>query len=127
MRKITYSSCLLLVLACATAAQTLSPAVRTFVSKDAPLLVLSHVRVIDGTGGPAREDQTVVVGDGKIQAVGAAASTAPPASAKVIDLSGYTVIPGLVGMHDHLFYPSGGCPSTTRWASAHRASTWRAA
>lgn len=110
MRKITYSSCFLLVLACVAAAQTLSPAVRAFVSQDAPLLVLNHVRVIDGTGGPAREDQTVIVRDGKIQAVGGASNTAPPAGAKVIDLSGYTVIPGLVGMHDHLFYPSGGVP-----------------
>lgn len=110
MRKITCSCYLFLVLTCAVAAQTLSPAVRAFVSVDSPVVVLSHVRVIDGTGGPAREDQTVVVAKGKIQAVGAAASTPPPEGAKVMDLTGYTVIPGLVGMHDHLFYPSGGVP-----------------
>ena len=87
-------------------AQVLSAEVKAFVSVDAPVVALTHVRVMDGTGGPAREDQTLVISGGKIQAVGAA--PAVPAGAKVMDLSGYTVIPGLVGMHDHLFYPQGG-------------------
>jgi imidazolonepropionase-like amidohydrolase len=97
--------CLLLVPA-ASSAQTLSPDVKAFVSVDAPVVALTHARVVDGTGGPAREDQTLVISGGKIQALGAA--PAVPAGAKVMDLSGYTVIPGLVGMHDHLFYPQGG-------------------
>src|SRR5262245_60652459 len=95
-----------LFLAPASSGQTLSPEVKAVVSVDAPVVVLTHIRVIDGTGGPAREDQTVVISDGKIQAVGSAVSV--PAGAKVMDLSGRTVIPGLVGMHDHLFYPQGG-------------------
>jgi len=87
-------------------AQTAAPDNKAFVSVDAPVLALTHARVVDGTGGPAREDQTLVISGGKIQALGA---TLPvPAGAKVMDLSGYTVIPGLVGMHDHLFYPQGG-------------------
>ncbi len=98
----------LLVLLSPTAlrAQNLSPEVKAFVSVDAPVVALTHARVVDGTGGPAREDQTLVISGGKIQALGAAPSV--PAGAKVMDLSGYTVIPGLVGMHDHLFYPQGG-------------------
>ena len=87
-------------------AQSLAPEVKAFVSVEAPVVALTHVRVLDGTGGPARDDQTVVISGGKIQAVGA--SSPIPAGAKVLDLSGYTVIPGLVGMHDHLFYPQGG-------------------
>ncbi len=87
-------------------AQTLSPEVKAFVSVEAPVVALTHARIVDGTGGPAREDQTLVISGGKIQAVGAA--PAIPAGAKVMELSGYTVIPGLVGMHDHLFYPQGG-------------------
>jgi imidazolonepropionase-like amidohydrolase len=87
-------------------AQTASPENRAFVSVEAPVIALTHARVVDGTGGPAREDQTLVISGGKIQALGAA--PAVPAGAKVMDLSGYTVIPGLVGMHDHLFYPQGG-------------------
>ncbi len=87
---------------------TLSPAVRAVVSVDAPEFALTHVRVIDGTGAPPADDQTIVVSGGRIQALGPAANTPTPAGAKVLDLRGYTVIPGLVGMHDHIFYPSGG-------------------
>src|SRR6266704_6036545 len=92
----------------AQAAPKLSPEVRVFVKEDAPVVALTHVRVIDGTGAVPRTDQTLVIANGKITAMGDAASTKIPEGAKVMDLSGYTVIPGLVGMHDHLFYPQGG-------------------
>jgi imidazolonepropionase-like amidohydrolase len=88
-------------------AQTLSPQVRAFVKVDAPVVVLSHVRVIDGTGAATREDQTVVISKGKIESVSDAASANAPKDAQVLDLHGYSVIPGLVGMHDHMFYPMG--------------------
>jgi imidazolonepropionase-like amidohydrolase len=84
-----------------------SKLVRKFISVDSPVVALEHVTVIDGTGAAARTDQTVILSNGKIQAIGPAASTAAPAGAKVLDLPGYTVIPGLVGMHDHFFYPDG--------------------
>ena len=91
--------------------QALSPQVRGFVKVDAPVVALTHVRVIDGTGAAAREDQTVVISKGKIASVsdGASASSSSnvPSDAQVLDLHGYTVIPGLVGMHDHMFYPMG--------------------
>jgi imidazolonepropionase-like amidohydrolase len=82
----------------------LSPAVREFVKIDAPVVVLNHVRVIDGTGAAPRTDQAIVIHDGKIVALGDAAAVKTPDQAKVIDLSGYSVIPGLVGMHNHLHY-----------------------
>jgi imidazolonepropionase-like amidohydrolase len=78
------------------------PAVRPYVSVSAAVIALTHVRVIDGTGAAARDDQTMVIEGGRIAAIGA--DVAVPAGAKVIDLSGHTVFPGLVGMHDHLFY-----------------------
>jgi len=65
------------------------------------------VRVIDGTGAPAREDQTVVIRDGDIAALRPGASTGVPAGALVLDLAGKSVIPGLVMMHEHLYYPTG--------------------
>jgi imidazolonepropionase-like amidohydrolase len=68
---------------------------------------LTHVRVIDGTGAGAREDQTVVINNGKIESVSDASSGNVPKDAQALDLHGYTVIPGLVGMHDHMFYPMG--------------------
>ncbi|HZE69726.1 MAG TPA: amidohydrolase family protein [Pyrinomonadaceae bacterium] len=75
---------------------------REFITVDAPLIALTHVRVIDGSGAPAREDQTILIEQGRIKALGSAGDI--PANAKVLDLSGRTAIPGLVGMHDHLFY-----------------------
>jgi imidazolonepropionase-like amidohydrolase len=90
---------------CPQAAPKLAPEVRAFVKEDAPLLALTHVRVIDGTGSAPRADQTLVIREGKISALGDSASTKIPEGAKVLDLTGRTVIPGLVGMHDHMFYP----------------------
>ncbi len=85
---------------------------RPFIKEDARSLVLNHVRVIDGTGSAPVEDARVVITDGRIVSIGsAAAASAFPAGAKVLDATGKTVIPGLVGMHEHLFYPlPGGGP-----------------
>jgi imidazolonepropionase-like amidohydrolase len=63
---------------------------------------LTHVSVIDGTGGPVKRDQTVVIDRGRMAFVGDAASAPIPASAEVLDLTGRTVFPGLVMMHEHL-------------------------
>src|SRR5438445_9472285 len=97
----------LLVLCSFAVAQNLSPEVKEFVKVAAPIVVLQHVRVIDGTGSPAREDQTIVLASGKIESVANAASASVPKGSQVLDLHGYSVIPGLVGMHDHMFYPMG--------------------
>ena len=85
-------------------AQPIGPEVRPFVAVDAPAFVLRHVRVIDGTGAPARDDQSVLVAKGRVEAVGPASAVKAPDGAKVLDLEGHTVLPGLVGMHDHLYY-----------------------
>jgi len=71
-----------------------------------PVLVLNHVRVIDGTGAAPKEDQALVIADGNIQSIGPASSIQPPPGAQVLDRSGYSVMPGIVGMHDHLYYTS---------------------
>jgi imidazolonepropionase-like amidohydrolase len=81
-----------------------------FIRVEAPLIALTHVRVIDGTGAPALEDQTIVVSDGKITSISPAAGAKVPANAQILDLKGYSVLPGLVGMHDHMFFPMGGSP-----------------
>jgi enamidase len=85
----------------------LSNAVRAYVSVDAPVIALTHVRVIDGTGAAAREDQTLIMRDGAIAAMGGFASTRVPEGATTIDLTGKSVIPGLVMVHEHLYYPTG--------------------
>ena len=81
-------------------------ALKPFIKEDAPVVVLEHVRVIDGTGADAVDDQRVVIDHGKIVSVGQANNAALPSGAKVLDLTGKTIFPGLVGMHEHLFYPT---------------------
>lgn len=86
-------------------AQTQPPNNTTpFISVHAPVIVLNHVRVIDGTGGAVKENQTIVISDGRIQAIGSSGTVMIPANAQQLDRTGYSVIPGLVGMHNHLFY-----------------------
>lgn len=90
------------------AQSAMTPGVQPFLAFSDPVLVLEHVRVIDGTGGPAKPDQTIIIDHGKIGAVGAADAIRSPSGARTLDLRGHTVYPGLIGMHEHLFYPSGG-------------------
>ncbi|HXW93596.1 MAG TPA: amidohydrolase family protein [Terriglobales bacterium] len=90
-----------------SAAQTLSSQVLPFVKIEPGVIALTHIRVIDGTGAAASEDQTIILNKTKIATVGTASTVNLPKDAQVLDLHGYTVIPGLVGMHDHMFYPVG--------------------
>lgn len=94
-----------LLFAATAFAQTQKPGdVAPFVTVDASVFVLNHVRVIDGTGAAAKEDQAIVIANGRIQSIGPAASAQILPGAQLLDRAGYTVIPGLVGMHDHLYY-----------------------
>ena len=67
-------------------------------------VVLEHVNVIDGTGAPAQTDRNVVIESGKIASITAGADVPPSDSTTVLDLHGRSVMPGIVGMHDHLCY-----------------------
>ena len=77
-----------------------------FISERGPLIAIRHVTVIDGTGATARANQTLLIDHGRIAALGAEGSVTIPAGAREIDGSGKTVIPGLVGMHEHMFRPA---------------------
>jgi imidazolonepropionase-like amidohydrolase len=107
MRALTAVLILLVTCPVIFVGQNLSPLVKSFVKVDAPVVALIHVRVIDGTGAEPREDQMIVMRQGKIESVGEGSEVSAPKDAQVIDLKGYTVIPGLVGMHEHMFYPAG--------------------
>jgi dihydroorotase-like cyclic amidohydrolase len=78
-----------------------------FIKIPGPDLVLLHARVIDGTGAAPLENQTILIRDGRLAAVGSADRTPPPAGLTAIDLAGKTVMPGLVMVHEHLYYPTG--------------------
>lgn len=86
---------------------TLAAGVRQYVRVDTSVVVLTHVRVIDGTGTAARANQTLVIRDGTIAALGDDGQVTVPGGALVLDLAGRSVIPGLVQVHEHLYYPTG--------------------
>ena len=82
---------------------SLSEPVSAYVRVPSGRIALTHVRVIDGTGAEPIEDQTILIDGSKITAI-RRASEAAPAGYRVLDLTGASVMPGIVGMHNHLYY-----------------------
>ena len=78
---------------------------KRYVAYDQALIALSRVDVIDGTGSPPKPNQTILLRDGRIEAIGPAAEVGIPAGYTILDLRGKTVIPGLVSVHNHLHIP----------------------
>jgi imidazolonepropionase-like amidohydrolase len=83
--------------------QPLSAEFQRYVKVPAGRIALTHVRVINGTGAAPAEDQTILIDGPRIAAVQPASGVVPPGYA-VLDLKGASVMPGIVGMHNHLFY-----------------------
>jgi hypothetical protein len=108
MRRLLLSIALTCVTSLCQAQPQTAPTIKDFIRVQSPVIALEHVRVIDGTGAAAKADQTIIISGGKITAIGNAGVVPVPADANRMDMSGYSALPGLVGMHDHLFYPGGG-------------------
>ena len=86
-------------------AQQFSRTVAPYIKVQDEVIAITNVKLIDGTGGPVKNNQTVVFTNGKITAVGSSNTTNVPDGATIIDGTGKTVIPGLVMLHEHIFYP----------------------
>jgi len=82
----------------------LSPDVRKYLKASTSTIILEHVEIIDGTGAAPKADRNIVIEGGRIGAITPGADVAPRDGATILDLRGYSVMPGIVGMHDHLFY-----------------------
>lgn len=108
--RITFSFLVTIVLFGAIFAQGSGAERQQFIRTEAKIIALINVKVIDGTGAAPAENQTIVISGGKIQMIGPTAATTIPAGTETLDLKGYSVMPGLVGMHNHLFFPEGGSP-----------------
>src|SRR5437868_7227222 len=81
----------------------LGPVVRKYVSISTPKVILEHVEIIDGTGAAPIADKNIAIEDGKITAISAGADQAASDGTTILDLRGFSVMPGIVGMHEHLF------------------------
>ncbi|NAS32651.1 amidohydrolase family protein [Flavobacteriaceae bacterium R38] len=103
MKKISFLAVLLFI-GFTAYAQEFTPQVQRFISVNSDLVAITNVTVIDGTGAPAKTNQTVILNKDRIQEIGEASKIKTPANAKIIDGSGKTIIPGLVMLHEHLFY-----------------------
>src|SRR5438105_476367 len=68
----------------------------------AGVIALTGARIIDGTGRAPLQQGTIIVNKGVIEAVGAPAAVKIPPGAMRVDLSGKTIIPGLINSHAHL-------------------------
>ena len=75
-----------------------------YVSIPRGTVALVHAKVIDGTGTPAKDDQTIVISGSTIGQIGPSHSVNVPPQARVVDLTGKSVFPGIVGMHEHLYF-----------------------
>jgi imidazolonepropionase-like amidohydrolase len=78
--------------------------VKQYVVHDAPAIRIDDVRVIDGTGAPAKPGQSILIRDGRIARIGPVESIAKESADVVIDGKGRSVMPGLVMMHEHLLF-----------------------
>lgn len=95
----------LLVLSQLSFSQQFSRTVQPYVSVEDKTVALTHAKIIDGTGGPVKTDQTLIFTDGVITAIGPSTGTNIPEGTREIDCTGKTIIPGLVMLHEHIFYP----------------------
>ena len=86
---------------CVVVGAAIWPRVPRVQAQNAATTALTGARIIDGTGGPAIEGGTVLLRDGRIVAAGTAAAVAVPAGAVRVDLTGMTIVPGLVNAHGH--------------------------
>lgn len=88
----------------AQSATELGEDARRFVQYAGPTVAITGVQVVDGTGAAARSGQTVVIEGARILGVGPDGEVEIPAEAERIDGAGHTLLPGLVGVHNHTFY-----------------------
>ncbi len=64
--------------------------------------MLDGAQIIDGTGAPPVPAGRIVIAAGRVVAVGALADTPAPDGAERIDLTGRTIVPGLLDLHFHI-------------------------
>src|SRR5262249_28808226 len=83
---------------------SLSPPLRQLVRVGTPRVVLEHVEIIDGTAAATQPYRNVTIENGKIAEISGGADERARDGTTLLDLRGYSITPGIVGMHDHLWF-----------------------
>ncbi|NER10413.1 Amidohydrolase family protein [Muriicola jejuensis] len=121
MKKIITLLFILLLPLCVVCGQPFSEEVTKYIEIQEPVIALRNITLIDGTGGPVRTNQDIVITGDHITAIGDSGKINIPPTAKVIDGSGKAVIPGLVMLHEHLFYAK---PFEGAYKAVHMTNTF---
>jgi imidazolonepropionase-like amidohydrolase len=101
--------------------QELSEQVASYVTVNDAVVAIKNVTVIDGTGGAVKYNQDILIVNAKISAIGNTGTINFPENAKIIDATGKTVIPGLIMLHEHLFYAK---PIDRSYKATHMTNTF---
>ena len=104
MRKISLAGFYLLLGLQAISQTTFSPVVKKFIDYDTSVIAFTHCRLADVKHLKVLEDQTVVVRNGIITAVDDSKKLSAPAGSTIIDLTGKSLLPGFVLLHEHMYY-----------------------
>lgn len=105
MKKSTIIILISLLLFTSVQAQEFTKQVETFISVKDSIVAITNVILIDGTGGAIKTDQTVIIINNRINMVADDDSVKIPEGAAIIDGIDKTLTPGLVMLHEHMFYP----------------------
>lgn len=84
----------------------LSPSVQKYVAIDAQIVVLTNALIYDGKGSSPISGRDITIENGLITNISKTKKSNIPAGAKVVDMTGKTVTPGFVMLHEHMFYPT---------------------
>ena len=103
MKPLLFSVLFLLSFGFLIAQDNLSDETKSFVIHEKGYYVLQNLTIIDGTGDSVMYNQDVIINGDKIESVGA--NLEVPSGAFAINMEGKSAIPGLVMLHEHLFYP----------------------
>jgi imidazolonepropionase-like amidohydrolase len=104
MKKILLAASCLLIAMQAITQTSFSPSVKKFIDYDSAFITFTHCRLADVIHLKVIEDQTVIVRNGIITAIGDSKKLPSPAGSIVIDLTGKSLLPGFVLLHEHMYY-----------------------
>jgi imidazolonepropionase-like amidohydrolase len=119
--QLIFLSILLLIFPHTIYGQTFSKHVTDYIEIQDSIILINNVTLIDGSGGEVKYNQDILLVNDRIFAIGQSNEIDIPEGASVIDGTGKTVIPGLIMMHEHLFYAK---PYFGSFKAAHMSNTF---